>query len=98
MLAIWVLSFLLCINIFLLHFEKLIRIYYWTYRSLKKPKFKIGEFVMIGFEEHEITIIATSGKPYVYFCIPLYRKNNCFGQYYHESLIKKKTGLLKELE
>jgi hypothetical protein len=54
---------------------------------------------MIRDIEFEILSIYTVSKPYVYDCRPINVSNMRFYEnYYHESDIKKKTGLLKELE
>jgi hypothetical protein len=94
-----IVAVLLIINIILLHTEKLTQAYYWIYRKLKKPRFKVGEFVMINDTEFEIILIARNSRPYTYFCLP---RNMSHGKmvesYYHEYEISKKTGLLKELE
>lgn len=99
MITATILAILLTINILLLHFDKIITFYYYMYRKLIKPKFKIGELVMIDNVEFEIVSISHSSTPYVYVCYPVYNTNNKhISPYYHESLLKKKTGLLKELE
>lgn len=92
-------AILLIVNMVLLHSEKIIETYYWVYRRFIKPKFRIGEHVMINDIEFEIILIARASRPYTYFCLP-YNMNHArmTETYYHESEIKKKTGLLKELE
>lgn len=90
---------LLVINMLLTHADKLIALYYWLYKKMWKPKFKTGEFVMIDNQEYEIMYVLKNDKPYTYFCLPTIRlSKHSFSDYYHESRIKKKTGLLKELE
>lgn len=99
MVTMIVLAILLTINMLLSHFDKLVEFYYWSYKKLIKPKFKVGEFVLINDIEFEIILIAKSSRPYTYFCLPVSHKNSrMIEAYYHESEIKKKTGLLKELE
>ncbi len=94
-----VVGILLTINMFLMHIEYLGKAYNWTYKKLKKPKFKIDELVMIGKVEYRIRYITKGYRPYTYYCIPvIYKTRHYVDNYYHESEIKKKTGLLKELE
>lgn len=99
MVTMVVLAILLTINMLLSHFDKLVEFYYWSYKKLNKPKFKIGEFVLINDVEFEIILITKNSRPYTYFCLPVNNKSSRMTEaYYHESEIKKKTGLLKELE
>lgn len=100
MLAIYTLSGLLALSLLLNHGHRLIQFYQWLYRKLKKPKFKLGECVMINDIEYEVMIITESLRPYTYYCLPKYIKNVSLLRepYFHESKIKKKTGILKELE
>jgi hypothetical protein len=100
MLAIYLLTILLSMSLFLNHGYKLVLFYQWLYRKLYKPKFSIGEFVMINDIEYEIMLITQSYRPYTYYCLPKYIKNVSLLRetYFHESKIKKKTGILKELE
>ena len=93
-----IVAILLVINMILMHPEKLGKIYYWAYKKLKSPKFKVGEFVFIGNMEFEIIYITKEQRPYTYLCIPVFKKISPSQNYYHESEIRKKTGLLKELE
>ena len=97
MFIISVVAILLTINMVLMHGHYLYKCYNWAYRKLIKPKFKVGEFVMIGDVEFEIIHITTEHRPYTYYCYPV-RSKKYSQYYYHESLIKKKSGLLKELE
>jgi hypothetical protein len=54
---------------------------------------------MIDDREFEIILITHNSKPYTYFCLPTSNSNaRMLETYFHESRIKKKTGLLKELE
>ena len=99
MLTMIMLSILLTINMLLMHFDKLIHIYYYAYRKLISPKFKIDELVMIDDYEYQILVISKTAKPYTYFCLPITGYGvRMVESYFHESKIKKKTGLLKELE
>lgn len=99
MITVTVLSILLTVNMILMHGHKFVQFYYWVYKKLNKPKFKINEFVMINDVEFEIVLITSNAKPYTYFCLPVKTNNaRMIEAYYHESKIKKKTGLLKELE
>lgn len=97
MLSMLVVGILLTINMILMHGHYLYKCYNWTYRKLVKPKFNVGELVMIGDVEFEIIHITKELKPYTYYCHPVKSRRYC-EYYYHESLIKKKSGLLKELE
>jgi len=92
-----VVAALLVLNILVTNPEVIGKTYTWLYLKLKKPKFKCGEFVMINDREFEVVFITKSHRPYTYFCIPLYTAAFS-GNYYHESEITKKTGILKELE
>jgi hypothetical protein len=99
MVTMIVLAILLTINMLLMHLEIIGKIYISIYRKLIKPKFKLGELVLINDVEFEIVMISKNAKPYTYFCLPVYNKTSrMLENYYHESEIKKKTGLLKELE
>lgn len=90
---------LLVLNMLLMHANKIYEIYTWTYKKLKKPKFSNGEFVLIDNVEFEIIYLTKTHTPYTYFCLPVYTKPGIIKEtYFHESEIKKKTGLLKELE
>jgi hypothetical protein len=91
-----VLSVLLVINMLLMHGDKLVTLYYFVYKKIKKPKFKIGELAMIGGLEYQILLISENAPLYSYYCCPSYHQGIC--RYFHESKIDKKTGLLKELE
>lgn len=92
-------AILLVINMVLVHLDKLSDFYVWLYKKLKKPKFKDGEFVMIDNVEYEVVHVAKYSKPYTYFCLPVNMRSSRYREhYFHESEIKKKTGLLKELE
>lgn len=90
---------LLVINMVLTHADYLYAFYVWLYKKLKKPKFKVGELVFINDIEFEVILVTKNAKPYTYYCLPVNLKiNRLLETYYHESEIKKKTGLLKELE
>jgi hypothetical protein len=92
-------AILLVLNMFLVHIDKLNDLYNWLYKKLKKPKFEAGELVLIKNIEYEVVYIAKYSKPYTYFCLPVNNKNSRYKEhYFYESEIKKKTGLLKELE
>ena len=99
MITLTVVAILLTINILLMHFDKIVSAYYWLYKKVKKPKFEVGELVLINDVEFEILLITKNYKPYTYFCLPTNCKySRMIEAYYYESEIKKKTGLLKELE
>lgn len=99
MVTVTVLSILLTINMFLMHGHKIVEIYYFFYKKLNKPKFKPNELVMIDDREFEVILLTHNSKPYTYFCLPTNNYNvRMLETYFHESRIKKKTGLLKELE
>lgn len=90
---------LLTINMILMHFDKIASAYYWVYKKIKKPKFEVGELVLINDVEFEVLLITKNYKPYTYFCLPTSKSHSrMIEAYYYESEIKKKTGLLKELE
>lgn len=99
MLTMLIVANLLFINMLLMHFDRLVSAYRYLYKKVKKPKFKVGEFVMINDVEYEIMMLSNSSKPYTYVCLPVnINRNRVFESYFHETRIKKKTGLLKELE
>jgi hypothetical protein len=94
-----VVAVLLTLNMLLMHFDRIVEFYYYLYKKIFKPKFRVGEYVMISDIEFEVILIARNSKPYTYFCLPVNLINSkMYESYYHESEIKKKTGLLKELE
>jgi hypothetical protein len=99
MITMTVLAILLTVNMLLLHFDKIVQLYYFLYKKLIPPRFKVDELVMIDNIEYRVLHVAKSYTPYTYFCLP---SNGYHGRmpeaYFHESRIKKKTGLLKELE
>lgn len=99
MVVMVIVSILLTINMVLTHLDKLVAAYYWIFKKLVNPKFKVGELVLINDNEFEIILITKNSRPYTYFCLPInYVNSRTMESYYHESEIKKKTGLLKELE
>ena len=99
MVTMIVVGILLTINMFLMHIEHLGKAYSWTYKKLRKPKFAPNELVMIGNIEFKVMYVTNGYRPYTYYCTPIiYKRNYFIDNYYHESEIKKKTGLLKELE
>jgi hypothetical protein len=100
MLSMYLLSFLLFLSLLLNHGHRLFHLYRWAYRKLKKPKFKVGECVTINDVDYEIVLITETHRPYTYYCLPIYIKNVSLlrNPYFHESKIKKRTGILKELE
>jgi hypothetical protein len=91
-----VVAILLTINILLMHFDKVVKFYYFIYKSIKKPKFKLDELVLINNLEYQVVMIDRNAPFYTYFCISIY--SNGRSGYFHESDICKKVGLLKELE
>lgn len=93
------LTLLLIVNIVLNHGHTIKQIYYFFYKKIIKPKFSIGEFVMVNDMEYEVQWIVHSEKPYTYYCLRLIKSNARIQEYFfHESEIKKKSGLLKGLE
>jgi hypothetical protein len=99
MVTMIVVGILLTINMLLMHIEYLGKAYSWVYKKLRKPKFESGELVMIRNVEFKVLYLTKDHRPYTYYCTPLYAKRKYYiDNYYHESEIKKKTGLLKELE
>jgi hypothetical protein len=97
MAVMYVVAILLILNILLTNPEVIGKIYTWSYTKLKRPRFSCGELVMIQNREFEVVFLTKHHRPYTYFCIPLYGPAYA-GNYYHESDIDKKTGILKELE
>lgn len=93
-----VVAILLTINMLLMHFDKLVNFYYYSYRKIIKSKFKIGEMVFIDDEEYILVSVATYERPYTYLCRKRFPKGYDFCIHCHESEITKKTGVLKELE
>lgn len=93
-----ILSILLTLNMILVHSDKIVLFYNYMYKKFKKPKFKVGELVLIDDIEFQVILISSTSKPYTYFCLPLYNTSKQYESYFHESRINKKTGLLKELE
>lgn len=90
---------LLVLNMALTHANKLYDFYVWMYKKLVKPKFTTGEFVFINNVEYEVIFLTKNSRPYTYFCLPVNPNSSKMVEtYFHESEIKKKTGLLKELE
>lgn len=94
-----VVAILLVLQMCVLHTNKIMLFYFWAYKKLRKPKFAVNERVMIADREYEILAVNTSGRPYTYFCSPINTNGlRIFKAHYHESELKRKTGLLKELE
>jgi hypothetical protein len=91
-----VVAILLTINMLLMHFDKITKVYYFVYKKIKKPMFKVDELVLINNMEYQILQVSINLPFYSYFCMPVFDKGP--SGYYHESKIKKKSGLLKELE
>ena len=90
---------LLVMQMFLMHIDVIILLYFNVYKKFFKPKFQVGELVMINDIEFEIILISKNSKPYTYFCLPANSTSGkIYESYYHESEICKKIGLLKELE
>jgi hypothetical protein len=79
----------------LMHFDKIIKFYFFVYKKIKKPRFKVDELVLINNIEYQILQVSAKLPLYSYFCMTVFNKGS---GYYHESEIKKKSGLLKELE
>jgi hypothetical protein len=93
-----VLAVLLTINMLLMHFDRLVQFYFFLYRKIFKPKFISGETVFIYDEEYVILSESTYEKPYTYLCKLRFPKSFDMCIHCHESIITKKTGVLKELE
>lgn len=91
---------LIIFNIILTHGYKFVGWYYGLWRLLVKPKFKIGERVMVGTSECEVIAITKQNPPYVYFCCPVYLNNGsiAFNPYIKQREMKRKTGIFKELD
>jgi cytochrome c-type biogenesis protein CcmE len=101
MITLYLVAILLIVNIFLVHLDRVIYVYYWLYTKIIKPKFVVGERVYVGGVEYGIISIQKHEKPYTYYCV-IYnstQKAHYFNTaLFHESELTKKTGLLKELE
>lgn len=91
-----VVAILLTINMLLMHFDKLVKVYYFVYKKIRKPAFKVDELVLINNVEYQVVLVDRNPPFYTYFCISIFSKG--YSGYFHESKIKKKSGLLKELE
>ena len=97
MITMIILSVLLTMNMLLLHFDKLIKFYYFLYKKIKKPKFKENELVMINNVEWKVILLSETMPLYTYLCVGNNNqsKNAC---YFSENKLQKKIGILKELE
>lgn len=97
MLTMVVLSILLTINMLLMHFDRIVKFYYYMYRKIIKPKFQENELVMINNAEWKVMLVSETSPPYTYLCVSTnnQNKNAC---YFSENKLQKKTGVLKELE
>ena len=91
-----VVAILLTINMLLMHFDKIIKFYYFMYKKIRKPMFKLDEMVLINNVEYQVILIDRNAPFYTYFCMPVFSRGH--SGYFHESKLKKKSGLLKELE
>jgi hypothetical protein len=92
-------AFLLIVNIVLNHYARLRSAYRKVYKMLIKPKFRIGERVIISGADYKIVHISHNYIPYTYFCLPTVAlRANILQVYFHQSEISRKTGLLKALE
>jgi hypothetical protein len=81
----------------LFHASTIADAYYWLHRKLRKPKYKIGELVVVHDVVCEVVHIATRGMPYSYFCLPLNNFNTILGNYYPQRLLKPLSDLTKSL-
>jgi hypothetical protein len=81
----------------LFHASSIAGAYYWLHRKLIKPKYKIGDLVVIRGTVCEIVHVATRGMPYSYFCLPLNNFNTILGNYYPQKLLKPLPDLTKSL-
>jgi hypothetical protein len=95
--AYFVISFLLISNILLFHGQLFVNGYYWTYRKLFKPKFKVSEIVIVKGQLFEIIHISTVARPYSYFCLPLNKNSNILSTYYPQKELKAISALTKAL-
>jgi hypothetical protein len=99
MLVLHVVSILLVMNMFILHADKLVLFYKWAYTKIWKPRFQLGEGVMVDGTPYIVINMLRHARPYTYLCVLEFpTKFADFSIVIHESKIKKKTGLLKELE
>jgi hypothetical protein len=91
------LAILLVINMALFHASTIADGWYWLLRKLFKPKFKVGDIVVVGKDLCEVIHISSRGMPYSYFCLPLNRFNSILGNYYPQKQIKALPDLTKSL-
>jgi hypothetical protein len=91
------LALLLVTNIALYHSVPIMDMVYWTLRKLMKPKFKVGEFVVIRGHTCEIVHISARGMPYSYYCLPLNKNKSIIGNYYPQKALKPLSDLTKSL-
>jgi hypothetical protein len=95
--AYFVISFLLISNILLFHGHLFVAGYYWGYRKLFKPKFKIGEIVIVKGQLFEIIHVSSVAKPYSYFCLPINKNSNILSTYYPQKELTAISALTKAL-
>lgn len=100
MAAYWILAVLLFTSLVLTHGDKFAQVYYWVYKKFIKPKFKVGQHVMIDGKIWKIVMLLNSYPPYTYYCLPIQIKNVnlAIDPYVPERRIKPMSGILNELE
>jgi transglutaminase-like putative cysteine protease len=86
------------VNIIAVHYRPLREAYYWLYKKLIKPKYKLGDIVLLDGEMCEVIHISPKAKPYEYLCLPLNKNNtNIYYNYYPQKRLKPISDLLKSL-
>lgn len=93
----YIIAILLLCNIVIFHGHLFVRAYYWSYRKLIKPKFKVGEIVIINKELFEVIQISARLEPYSYFCLPLNKISVSLSNYYHQKELRAISALTKAL-
>lgn len=94
------LAFLICFSLVLNHGHNFSSFFFKFYRKLVKPKFKVGDRVMVDGIEVQILYITEHNPPYVYFCCPVAINNASiyYDPYISQYRMKAKTGIFKELD
>jgi hypothetical protein len=92
-----VVALLLVLNIAMFHGRHFADSYFWLYRKLIKPKFKIHDLVIVNGQLYEIIHISIVARPYAYFCLPLNKNSNTLSTYYPQKELKAVSDLTKAL-
>lgn len=96
----YVLAFLMLFNIFLHHGHRISVWAFNLYRKVVKPKFAIGDRVIVRNVEVEVVAITKQNPPYIYYCCPVHTSSGTFAYnpYVKQRDMKSKTGIFKELD